>query len=237
MPTAHLSRSAAAQLETYFDRTAVEAWARLTSDAPVGRIRATVRAGRDRMRARCCRWLPDDLRGARVLDAGCGTGALVDRGGAARRARGRHRPLADAGRARARAHARATSAAGRDRVPRRRHARPDARPLRPRRRHGLADPLRARRHACARVAGLAARTDGSVALHLRAAHAGAGGHARRRPAVPAQRPRAGDRAGAAGRRCAGCSRRAGARRLADRRAAERVASGFYTSQALELRRA
>ncbi len=43
-------RSAAAQLETYFDRTAVEAWARLTSDAPVGRIRATVRAGRDQMR-------------------------------------------------------------------------------------------------------------------------------------------------------------------------------------------
>ena len=38
------------QLETYFDRTAVDAWARLTSDAPVGRIRATVRAGRDQMR-------------------------------------------------------------------------------------------------------------------------------------------------------------------------------------------
>ena len=38
------------QIETYFDRTAADAWARLTSDAPVSGIRATVRAGRDRMR-------------------------------------------------------------------------------------------------------------------------------------------------------------------------------------------
>ena len=35
------------QLETYFDRTAVDAWKRLTSDAPVSRVRATVRAGRE----------------------------------------------------------------------------------------------------------------------------------------------------------------------------------------------
>ena len=39
------------RLETYFDATAVDAWAQLTSDAPVSRIRQTVRAGRDRMRA------------------------------------------------------------------------------------------------------------------------------------------------------------------------------------------
>jgi magnesium-protoporphyrin O-methyltransferase len=64
------------QLEEYFDRTAVEAWAKLTSDAPVGSIRATVRAGRDRMRATLLSYLPDDLTGHRVLDAGCGTGAL-----------------------------------------------------------------------------------------------------------------------------------------------------------------
>ena len=64
------------ELQTYFDRTAVEAWARLTSDAPVGRIRATVRAGRDEMRATLLSWLPANLRGARLLDAGCGTGAL-----------------------------------------------------------------------------------------------------------------------------------------------------------------
>ena len=65
------------QIETYFDRTAVQAWARLTSDAPVGRIRATVRAGRDQMRATLLAWLPADMRGLRLLDAGCGTGALA----------------------------------------------------------------------------------------------------------------------------------------------------------------
>jgi len=64
------------QLETYFDRTASDAWAKLTSDAPVSGIRATVRAGRDRMRATLLSWLPDDMRGLRLLDAGCGTGAL-----------------------------------------------------------------------------------------------------------------------------------------------------------------
>ena len=64
------------ELQTYFDRTAVEAWARLTSDAPVGRIRATVRAGRDEMRNTLLSWLPENLSGARLLDAGCGTGAL-----------------------------------------------------------------------------------------------------------------------------------------------------------------
>jgi magnesium-protoporphyrin O-methyltransferase len=65
------------RVEHYFDRTASAAWARLTSDAPVSGVRATVRAGRDRMRAQLLAYLPDDLRGARVLDAGCGPGALA----------------------------------------------------------------------------------------------------------------------------------------------------------------
>ena len=75
MNTTYIERRG--EIETYFDRTAVEAWKRLTSDAPVGRIRATVRAGRDRMRATLLSWLPEDLTGLRVLDAGCGTGALA----------------------------------------------------------------------------------------------------------------------------------------------------------------
>lgn len=65
------------RLETYFDRTAFDAWAKLTSDAPVSGIRATVRAGRDEMRTRLLDWLPADLSGKRILDAGCGTGALA----------------------------------------------------------------------------------------------------------------------------------------------------------------
>jgi magnesium-protoporphyrin O-methyltransferase len=65
------------ELETYFDRTAAETWAKLTSDAPVSRIRATVRAGRNAMRDTLLSWLPADLSGYRLLDAGCGTGALA----------------------------------------------------------------------------------------------------------------------------------------------------------------
>ena len=65
------------RVEHYFDRSATKVWERLTSDAPVSGVRATVRAGRDRMRALMLAQLPGDLRGARVLDAGCGTGAMA----------------------------------------------------------------------------------------------------------------------------------------------------------------
>lgn len=61
----------------YFDRTALDAWEKLTSDAPVSRIRATVREGRGQMRNKILSWLPSDLSGASVLDAGCGTGAFA----------------------------------------------------------------------------------------------------------------------------------------------------------------
>lgn len=66
-----------ANLETYFDRTASDTWARLTSDAPVSRIRQTVRAGRDRMRDVLLSRLPQDMNGMRMLDAGCGVGQLA----------------------------------------------------------------------------------------------------------------------------------------------------------------
>ena len=85
-------RQRRSELQTYFDRTASETWARLTSDAPVSGIRRTVRAGRDRMRATLLDWMPADLKGMRILDAGCGTGALsfeAARRGADGRAAGR----------------------------------------------------------------------------------------------------------------------------------------------------
>jgi len=65
------------EIETYFDRTAAEAWAALTSDAPVSRIRRTVRRGRDAMRHTLLNWLPADLTGSTLIDAGCGTGTLA----------------------------------------------------------------------------------------------------------------------------------------------------------------
>jgi magnesium-protoporphyrin O-methyltransferase len=76
MPTATY-QTRRGELLTYFDSTAIRAWERLTSDAPVSGIRATVRAGRDAMRATMLSWLPADMTGLRLLDAGCGTGALA----------------------------------------------------------------------------------------------------------------------------------------------------------------
>ena len=84
------------QVENYFDRTAVEAWSRLTSDAPVGRIRATVRAGRDEMRRTLLDWLPTDLRGRRAARCRLRDRRAGGGGGAARRPRRRDRPVADA---------------------------------------------------------------------------------------------------------------------------------------------
>ena len=65
------------RVETYFDRSATKVWERLTSDAPVSRIRQTVREGRDKMRALMLAQLPADLTGVRVLDAGCGAGQMT----------------------------------------------------------------------------------------------------------------------------------------------------------------
>lgn len=65
------------RLETYFDRTASRTWEALTSDAPVSKIRQTVREGRNAMRETMLSALPADLTGARVLDAGCGPGQMA----------------------------------------------------------------------------------------------------------------------------------------------------------------
>jgi magnesium-protoporphyrin O-methyltransferase len=63
-----------AWLHEYFDRTAAAAWATLTSDSQVSWVRRTVREGRERMRHTLSGFFPQDLTGMRVLDAGCGTG-------------------------------------------------------------------------------------------------------------------------------------------------------------------
>lgn len=70
-------RESRVRLEEYFDKTARKAWEDLTSDVPVSGIRATVRAGRDQMRELLLSTLPTDMHGMRLLDAGCGTGALA----------------------------------------------------------------------------------------------------------------------------------------------------------------
>jgi magnesium-protoporphyrin O-methyltransferase len=75
METAYQTRRA--ELQTYFDETASATWQKLTSNAPVSGIRATVRAGREAMHAEVLSWLPEDMTGLRVLDAGCGTGTFA----------------------------------------------------------------------------------------------------------------------------------------------------------------
>jgi magnesium-protoporphyrin O-methyltransferase len=77
MPDTATYGATRARVEDYFDRTATRTWERLTSDAPVSRIRQTVREGRDRMRATMLSRLPVDLSGLRVLDAGCGPGVMT----------------------------------------------------------------------------------------------------------------------------------------------------------------
>ena len=66
------------RVETYFDQTATKTWEQLTSDAPLSKIRQTVRAGRDYMRALMLSRVPEDLNDARILDAGCGTGMMSE---------------------------------------------------------------------------------------------------------------------------------------------------------------
>jgi magnesium-protoporphyrin O-methyltransferase len=65
------------KLTQYFDETAAATWARITSNEPLGRIRATVRAGRDEMRGILLDWLPARMDGMSLLDAGCGTGSFA----------------------------------------------------------------------------------------------------------------------------------------------------------------
>lgn len=75
MLTAYQTRRS--ELQAYFGDTAAAAWDKLTSAAPVSGIRAAVRAGREAMHATVLSWLPEEMLGRRVLDAGCGTGTFA----------------------------------------------------------------------------------------------------------------------------------------------------------------
>ena len=65
-----------ARLENYFNEVSSDAWDKLTSNEPVSFVRQLVRKGREKMQAAIIEKLPKDLRGTRILDAGCGTGVL-----------------------------------------------------------------------------------------------------------------------------------------------------------------
>ena len=65
-----------ARLENYFNEVSSDAWDKLTSNEPVSFVRQLVREGREKMQAAIIEKLPKDLRGIRILDAGCGTGVL-----------------------------------------------------------------------------------------------------------------------------------------------------------------
>lgn len=66
------------QIAQYFDKTAVKAWERLTSnDESLSFIRESVREGRESMQSHILERIGENLSGKSVLDAGCGTGNLA----------------------------------------------------------------------------------------------------------------------------------------------------------------
>ena len=65
-----------ARLENYFNEVSSDAWDKLTSNEPVSFVRQLVREGRQKMLLAILEKLPQDLKGTRILDAGCGTGVL-----------------------------------------------------------------------------------------------------------------------------------------------------------------
>ena len=66
------------QIAQYFDKTAVKAWERLTSnDESLSFIRESVREGRENMQRHILERIGENLSGKSVLDAGCRTGNLA----------------------------------------------------------------------------------------------------------------------------------------------------------------
>jgi magnesium-protoporphyrin O-methyltransferase len=65
------------QIAQYFDKTAIKAWEKLTSDDRLSFIRESVRSGREKMQGHILDRLGNDLSGKDIFDAGCGTGSLA----------------------------------------------------------------------------------------------------------------------------------------------------------------
>ncbi len=64
------------QIASYFDKTAVKAWEKLTSNEPLSKIRESVRLGREKMKNHIISLIGKNYKGLTILDAGCGTGTL-----------------------------------------------------------------------------------------------------------------------------------------------------------------
>ncbi|HMQ54615.1 MAG TPA: magnesium protoporphyrin IX methyltransferase [Anaerolineae bacterium] len=62
------------QLQSYFNGIGFERWSAIYGQAPLSRIRRTVREGHELMLAQVDLWLSETRSGGTLLDAGCGTG-------------------------------------------------------------------------------------------------------------------------------------------------------------------
>lgn len=66
-----------AQLQNYFDGVGFERWSAIYGEAPVSRIRRTVREGHELMLTQANEWLLESRTKGTLLDAGCGTGLFT----------------------------------------------------------------------------------------------------------------------------------------------------------------
>ena len=222
------------ELEHYFDRTAVEAWKRLTSDAPVSRIRATVRAGRDEMRAHASR-----LAAARPSGRAHSRRRLRHRRARVRDSPSAAREVVGVDLSPTLVEPRTRASAG-DRTGRARRLSASATCSIRRSANSItwsqwtaSSTMRARTSRASSSA-LAARTRSRDCLHRCPSHARRSPSCMASAAFSPRRSRAGDRADLRPRSSAASTASSRARELAPRRESSRIDRGFYISQAMEV---